>query len=78
MSKTNPFLDKCFSTVSWRKGYSIPERAQDVAEAAFRELREGDYDDLAFRDTTDKIKNSVKDWLMTDPQHVELWRGVEQ
>ena len=74
MNKTNPFLNKCFSTVSWHRDYSISSRAQDVAEAAFRELREGDYDEVAFQDTTDKIKESVKDWLMTDHNHVDVWR----
>ena len=78
MKKLNPFFVKCVLTANWKVDYPIAMRAQDVAEAAFRELREGDYDETAFRDTTDEIKEQVKDWLMTDPKHVNIWSGVEK
>ena len=39
--------------------------AKDVAEAAFRELREGDLDWDGLRDTTNEIKNRVAKELPT-------------
>ena len=76
MSKTSPFLDKCFSTVSWHRDYSISSRAQDVAEAAFRELRDGDVDVACFNGPQQKMVDGLKE-ILTPDKWLERYLWVE-
>ena len=60
----NPFFDQCIKETNKKLGLS--EIARDRAEAALRELRDGDVDPIGFRNTSDEIQTTIFDWLQKE------------
>jgi len=56
-------LKQSASQIRYRDGYTVHNSARDIAEAALRELNDGDVDPVGLRDTSDGIKAAVAEWL---------------
>lgn len=61
------------TSLNYNRGYSINEVTRDVAEAALQEWKEGYVNVIGLRDTTDKYKEIVFDWLKTDEDSRKVW-----
>ena len=74
--KINPFVIKCILTVNFRRNYGISECARHVAEAAFRELRDGDVDVACFNGPQQKMVDGLKE-ILTPDKWLERYLWVE-
>lgn len=61
----NPFFDQCIKSTA-NKNFNLSELVRNKAEAALRELRDGDVDPIGLRETSDEIQTTIFEWLQKE------------